>query len=229
MKYNKGFIGIGVIVAIIAALAVGGGVVYYATKTPAPSSNTEENNYQPQANQVQQQINTQTPQVAAPKSETANWKTIKDSFNEVTYEFKLLSDFEPRSANPEIWRFFSNNKYQFEIFIHPERSEFSLEKTLADMDAVGNTVGEGGPRVLSKQNIIVDGLPAIQRKQNVIYNPESSAQTVTTYLLVNRHLVALTIKSKIDINSDPEIFQAPTLTTSDIEFYSKILSTFKFK
>jgi len=50
MKYNKGFIGIGMIVAIIAALAVGGGVVYYATKTPAPSSSTEENNYQPQAN-----------------------------------------------------------------------------------------------------------------------------------------------------------------------------------
>lgn len=63
MKYNKGFIGIGVIIAIIAALAVGGGVVYYATKTPAPSSNTEENNYQPQANQNQQQTNTQTPPV----------------------------------------------------------------------------------------------------------------------------------------------------------------------
>ena len=50
MKYNKGFVGIGVIIAIIVALAIGGGVVYYATKTPAPSSNTEENNYQSQAN-----------------------------------------------------------------------------------------------------------------------------------------------------------------------------------
>jgi len=51
MKYNKGFIGVGMIVAIIAILAVGGGAVYYATKTPALSSNTEENNYQPQINQ----------------------------------------------------------------------------------------------------------------------------------------------------------------------------------
>lgn len=51
MKYNKGFVGIGMIIAIIAVLVVGGGAVYYATKTPAPSSNTEENNYQPQANQ----------------------------------------------------------------------------------------------------------------------------------------------------------------------------------
>lgn len=51
MKYNKGFIGTGMIVAIIAILAIGGGVVYYSTKSPTPSSNIEENNYQPQVNQ----------------------------------------------------------------------------------------------------------------------------------------------------------------------------------
>ncbi|MCR4334478.1 MAG: hypothetical protein NUV47_01985 [Patescibacteria group bacterium] len=51
MKYNKGFLGIGMIIAIVAILAVGGGVVYYTTKTPAPSLNTEEDNYQTQANQ----------------------------------------------------------------------------------------------------------------------------------------------------------------------------------
>lgn len=67
MKNNKGFIGVGVIIAIIVALAVGGGIVYYATKTPTPSSNTEENNYQPQANQNSTipptTTNTQTPPV----------------------------------------------------------------------------------------------------------------------------------------------------------------------
>ena len=36
MKNNKGFIGIGMIIAIIAALIVGGGAVYYATKTSTP-------------------------------------------------------------------------------------------------------------------------------------------------------------------------------------------------
>lgn len=48
MKYNKGFVGIGVIIAVIAALVVGGGAVYYATKTKAPSTeNVGVNNYQP--------------------------------------------------------------------------------------------------------------------------------------------------------------------------------------
>lgn len=40
MKNNKGFVGIGIIIAIIAALIVGGGVVYYATnKSNQPSVN----------------------------------------------------------------------------------------------------------------------------------------------------------------------------------------------
>lgn len=51
MKYNKGFIGIGIIIAIVASLVVGGGAVYFATKTPTSSKNIGENNYQPQENQ----------------------------------------------------------------------------------------------------------------------------------------------------------------------------------
>jgi hypothetical protein len=51
MKYNKGFMGIGIIIAIVAVLVIGGGAVYFATKTPAPASqNTGENNYQPIVN-----------------------------------------------------------------------------------------------------------------------------------------------------------------------------------
>ncbi len=49
-KYNKGFLRVGVIIAVIVFLVVGG-VVYYATKTSTPSLNIEENNYQPQTNQ----------------------------------------------------------------------------------------------------------------------------------------------------------------------------------
>lgn len=50
MKNNKGFVG--VIIAIIAALIIGGGAVYFATRTSTPSSqNTEENNYEPQVDQ----------------------------------------------------------------------------------------------------------------------------------------------------------------------------------
>ena len=51
MKYNKGFVGIGMIIAIIAVLVVGGGAFYYATQTQTPASNTEENNYQSPVNQ----------------------------------------------------------------------------------------------------------------------------------------------------------------------------------
>lgn len=53
MKYNKGFIGIGIIIAIVATLVVGGGAVYFATKTPTSPKNIGENNYQPQENQNQ--------------------------------------------------------------------------------------------------------------------------------------------------------------------------------
>jgi len=85
MKYNKGFVGIGVIIAIVVALAVGGGVVYYATKTPAPSLNTEENNYQSQANQNQQQTNTQNPPVNNQSNQTSNWKTYTNSNYSIKY------------------------------------------------------------------------------------------------------------------------------------------------
>lgn len=48
MKYTKGFVGIGITIAVIVALVVGGGAVYYATKTKAPSQeNVGVNNYQP--------------------------------------------------------------------------------------------------------------------------------------------------------------------------------------
>ena len=54
MKNNKGFTQVGIIIALIAALIVGGGVVYLATKTPTPSSqNTQDNNYQPSVDQNQ--------------------------------------------------------------------------------------------------------------------------------------------------------------------------------
>lgn len=37
--YHKGFVGIGVIVAVVVALVIGGGVVYYATQPSVPESN----------------------------------------------------------------------------------------------------------------------------------------------------------------------------------------------
>ena len=40
MKNNKGFVGIGIILAIIAVLAVGGGAIYYAKKTPTLIKNS---------------------------------------------------------------------------------------------------------------------------------------------------------------------------------------------
>lgn len=43
MKYNKGFIGLGMVVVIIGVLVVGG-VVYFNTKTPTPTLDMESNN-----------------------------------------------------------------------------------------------------------------------------------------------------------------------------------------
>lgn len=37
--YHKGFIGIGVIIAVVVALVIGGGIVYYATQPSVPESN----------------------------------------------------------------------------------------------------------------------------------------------------------------------------------------------
>ncbi|MCF7831872.1 MAG: hypothetical protein K9M36_03240 [Candidatus Pacebacteria bacterium] len=37
--YHKGFIGVGVIVAVVVAFVIGGGIVYYATQPSAPGSN----------------------------------------------------------------------------------------------------------------------------------------------------------------------------------------------
>jgi len=76
MKYNKGFIGIGMIIAIVAALVVvGGGAVYFATKTPTPASqNIGENNYQPQENQNQNGVSN-TPVQNTVTNNTANQQT----------------------------------------------------------------------------------------------------------------------------------------------------------
>jgi hypothetical protein len=52
MKNNKGFIGIGLIIAIIIGALAIGGVAYYAGKSSStPSQNTQGNNYQPQTDQ----------------------------------------------------------------------------------------------------------------------------------------------------------------------------------
>ncbi len=51
MKYNKGFAPLILLAIIVGALVVGGGAVYFATKTPTSPKNIEENNYQPQENQ----------------------------------------------------------------------------------------------------------------------------------------------------------------------------------
>lgn len=64
MKYknNKGFLGIGMIIGIVAALVVGGGVVYFATKTPTPvlqNLEVEENNYIPVEQNDNQPVNIQ--------------------------------------------------------------------------------------------------------------------------------------------------------------------------
>ena len=54
MKTNKGFAQVGIIIALVAALIVGGGVVYLVTRTPTPSyQNTQDNNYQPPVDQNQ--------------------------------------------------------------------------------------------------------------------------------------------------------------------------------
>lgn len=79
MKYNKGFIGIGVIIAIVVALAVGGGAVYYATKTPTSSLNTEENNYSlTDQNQNTFQVKRNPP--------TSNTQTTKTGGGQMTVE-----------------------------------------------------------------------------------------------------------------------------------------------
>jgi len=51
MKYNKDFAPLILLAIIVGALVVGGGAVYFATKTPTPPQNIGENNYQPQENQ----------------------------------------------------------------------------------------------------------------------------------------------------------------------------------
>ncbi len=51
MKNNKGFVGIGLILAIITALVVGGGAVYFITKPSAPYLKNVGDNIIPQVNQ----------------------------------------------------------------------------------------------------------------------------------------------------------------------------------
>ncbi len=217
MRFNhKGF---ATIIAIIIAVLVVGGLVYWAI-AHVPAS-TRSPNLAP--------LGIPTPQTPTPSATLVGNEILhKDSFNEVTFEFKLPSDFQPEDVNLANSRGFTNNKYSFGIYIYPNKSPFSLEKTLADLDAFANTIGEGGPAVLSKKNVTVDGLSAIQRKENTISNPFSTAQVISTYLLVNQHLVNLIMGSKIDTNPDPEISSGASLTEADAEFYGKILPTFKF-
>lgn len=62
MKYNKGFAPLILLAIIVGALVVGGGAVYFATKTPTSPKNIGENNYQPQENQNQNGVSNITVQ-----------------------------------------------------------------------------------------------------------------------------------------------------------------------
>lgn len=115
MKYTKGFVGIGVIIAVIAALVVGGGAVYYATKTKAPSQeNIGANNYQPveqnytpptsynnnQQNQNSAQNNNQTQQQQQPPQQAPQQVAEITSFSVVGKNFVVKGKF---LSKIEIW------------------------------------------------------------------------------------------------------------------------------
>ena len=143
MKYNKGFIGVGVIIAIIVTLAVGGGVVYYATKTPAPSSNAVENNYQPQANQnstIPPTTNTQA-QNNNPSSapvgtpSTSNLKTYTNT--KYGFEFQYPSTWKECDNNTLQKAIAQNNNDKYIRVICIYDSSFILQ---ADTDAVKSVV-----------------------------------------------------------------------------------------
>lgn len=94
MKYTKGFVGIGVITAVIVALVVGGGVVYYATKTKAPSTeNIGANNYQPVEQNYTPPTNYNNNQQAQNPPQTTNQtqQTNQQQQNQQTAEITSFS------------------------------------------------------------------------------------------------------------------------------------------
>jgi hypothetical protein len=89
---SKGFIGIGAIIAIVAALLVGGGAVYFATKISAPASqNAPENNFQSSKDQSSNDSNTTTGFSIISPREGDQW-TIGKTYP-ITLSGGLLSDY----------------------------------------------------------------------------------------------------------------------------------------
>ena len=154
MKYNKGFVGIGVIVAIIAALVVGGGVVYYATKTKAPSQeNAGVNNYQPaEQNYTPPTTNNNPPQQQTPPPSPT--PTAQQGFISPTQgsSYALGSNMSIKIKTSPQWFHCSNGFYLYNssnqeigtigILTEPGKTSYSWPDTSKRYGTCGTGVGE---------------------------------------------------------------------------------------
>lgn len=239
---QKGFI-VPVVIAIIAVLAIGGGVYYKVQKDevskesenkfPITSNNeVQSQNNQLGNNQSQQQTNTQTP----PTSPQANWKTISGSYKSTNYQVKLPSDFKEKSvqANSE-WhtKSFENSTYNFYILVEPIArlslfSENLPPKTLAQVaDALKNRNTYGS--VVAQKEIKVAGVQALLQDG---YSLADSGGFVhlSTVLLSGDNFIVLTLSYKQNDWAkvkDVEFVRA-RLTQDFRDLNNQILSTFKF-
>ncbi|OIO29275.1 hypothetical protein COX93_01610 [Candidatus Nomurabacteria bacterium CG_4_10_14_0_2_um_filter_30_12] len=192
MKNNKGFIGLGFILVIIAVLVVGGGAYYLGTKNSDVSKNTEENLPVENQNNVVGSGALEVP--AGPFLDESNYvpppSLKKDDINTVIETTKTLNTLD--------WKTYKNIEYNFEIkypsTITPEVkisnqgkptqvTTISMGQMLIVVpsyfrDMTIDQILEGKSVSSTVKNIQVDGKKAVS-----VSDKESKYTYVVTYIL----------------------------------------------
>lgn len=182
MKNNKGFIGLGLILAIIAVLVIGGGAYYLGTKNSSVPKNIEENlpvenqndsinsNNNTESNSIIPSIksNTATSMETTSTLSTSDWKTYKN----IEYNFEIKY---PSTINPEV-KISNQGKPTQVTTISMGQMLIVIPSYFRDMTI--DQILEGKSVSSIVKNIQVDGKKAVS-----VSEKESKYTYVVTYIL----------------------------------------------
>ncbi len=168
MQNQRGFIGIGVLIAIILGLAVVGGGAYFVVQqksSPQTATDTENLNVPFVAdNKVQQQTNNRSSEnVTTTNSTLAQWKTYTNSKHGFSIQYPGNRDWVPQEL--------ADTAQAFAVFIGlPNRNASNIHLTVSilNKDAyinVSTLVAAKGRSLIdrkeSRENITINGVPAL--------------------------------------------------------------------
>jgi hypothetical protein len=248
---NKGFMGIGILIAIVAILAVGGVAYYAGTKNNSAPKNTQENNNQLPTNQNSSNsyeapapITQILPTITNSNIFTTNWKTFvqtkhgfsfqyPDTWSQWGNESEAICDLHTGATCTTLVDFMDTASQGVE-FYDANNNEIGAPKDKLRVeyhfDSKGTTLYQyalsqygSKPEIYSYRKIEVAGRTAIVT-DNDTGNVDSKGRST-----IPKHITMVSFLDKNNVGEFQFVFTTPkTNKDTEVPNFEKLLTTFKF-